>query len=170
MQTSGQSSTSLTVESSLRADGTVPVGPASSKEAVAYHVLGEQKNYDCQDDCKQQAANSEPRWPAPCRARHGRISRHHSCVSATKESPIIPCYSIAIWEPQWHVAAIYNLAVGSSGSRFGFLHVPGHQLPSTVQLRSFAFEARVSAGTIDVRRFLHSLALGAAVLTRRCHA
>jgi hypothetical protein len=35
------------------------------------------------------------------------------------------------------------------------------------QLGRFAFAAGVSTRTIDVRRFLHSLTLGAAVLTRR---
>lgn len=78
MQTSGRCSTGLTVESPLWADGTVPVDPAASKETVAHHVLGKQKNYDCQDDYEQQADNSEPGRPAPCAARRVRISRHPS--------------------------------------------------------------------------------------------
>jgi hypothetical protein len=78
MQTSGRCSTGLTVESPLWADGTVAVDPAASKETVAHHVLGKQKNYDCQDDYKQQADNSEPGRPAPCAALRVRISRHHS--------------------------------------------------------------------------------------------
>ena len=58
MQTSGRCSTGLTVESPLWADGTVPVDPAASKETVAHHVLGKQKNHDCQDDY-----NSKPTIP-----------------------------------------------------------------------------------------------------------
>ena len=37
-------------------------------------------------------------------------------------------------------------------------------------LGRFALAAGVSARTIDVRRLFHSLALGAAVFARRCHA
>jgi hypothetical protein len=33
-------------------EGTVPVDPATSKEAMMYHALGKQKKDDCQGDYK----------------------------------------------------------------------------------------------------------------------
>jgi hypothetical protein len=48
------------VESPLWADGTVRVEPAASKETVADHILGKQKNSDGQDDYNKQSDNSEP--------------------------------------------------------------------------------------------------------------
>jgi hypothetical protein len=65
------------VESPLWADGTVRVEPAASKETVAHHILGKQKNSDCQDDYKKQSDNSEPGKPALCGAQPVRITRHH---------------------------------------------------------------------------------------------
>lgn len=54
------------MESPLWADGAVRVDPAASKETVAHHVLGKQKNPDRQDDYKQPADNTELGWPSPC--------------------------------------------------------------------------------------------------------
>jgi len=74
------SSTRLTTESPLLADGAVPVEPATTKEAVTHHALGEQKKDDCQDDYKQETSNSEPGWLSSCRVRHIRVTCHLSCL------------------------------------------------------------------------------------------
>ncbi len=93
-------STQFTAESLVLANGAVLITPAASKEAVMHHISGEQKNYDSQDGYKQQAAKSEPGWPAPRRAWPVRITRHHSGVFATEDSPSVPAIQARLGKPQ----------------------------------------------------------------------
>jgi hypothetical protein len=75
------SSTRLTTESPLLADGAVPVEPTAYMQVVTHHALGEQKKDDCQGDYKQETSNSEPGWLSSCRVRHIRVTFHLSCLT-----------------------------------------------------------------------------------------
>jgi hypothetical protein len=60
----------------LLSDGTVPVKPATFKEAVTHHAVAKQKKEDCQQECKHKLSNSERRWPSSSRARRVRGTSH----------------------------------------------------------------------------------------------
>ena len=54
------------------------VAPASSKEAMTYHVVGKQKKEDCQDNDKQELSNSQPDGISFFGSRCIQISCHQS--------------------------------------------------------------------------------------------
>jgi len=85
----------------LLPDGAAPVFPATLKEAMTHHALAKQKKYDCQDDCKEELANSERGWLSSCRVRRFQISCHQSC--AHDKPKLLHFYRVLVRKP-----SLYN--------------------------------------------------------------
>jgi hypothetical protein len=59
-------------------DGTVLVAPASPKEAVTHHIVGQQKNEDREDNYKQELSSPQPDGPSFVRRHCIQIRCHQS--------------------------------------------------------------------------------------------